>query len=646
MSHLSTALLVAALAAPGPLSPSEARAASPGELDALVAAFTARTGARLVFTRDEVPADAGFDVMLELTGARRIAAARLALDEAAKYPRGYLGAMGLEMIGLYEGLASRKGDGYRPWVERLGGYRYFGQWNGEDTIVAAYYSDEQLPLTLHHEVFHHVDATVQGTRDSSHSAADDMRFAAAIAGDEAYPAAAISSQDLAALARRSGGVVLDDVVSAYAAKSPGEDQAETSRHLMAHLPDALIQIATRPELAGSQRLLHVVDQYIHSTADGPNVAWLVDVALGRDADGRDALRRFVARVATQEAALRARLAPQAGDTTFTVWGNEDEHGVNHTLRADIARFGALARTLRALAASTTGAQAVLARRLAGDLRLLARYHRYIGSRWSISTGTELAFTVARDGLVAGIADGDAAAAERLGGASWESLAGPSQLAEAKPAAEPVARDNPYLHKVDDEIDDAALRRVIRRVQPAAVRVGGGSGVNLTAAGKVLTAAHVVDELGKRFTVEFPDGTAVQAVVVAIDPTLDLAVLDVESGGALPWAPLASVAPSSGATVVAIGQPGTRTPDGKATGYQPWHVSVGQIRGFKGEALGDQSLGGTMHDAWTYWGHSGSPLFDDHGRIVALHNSWDSSNAMRHAVRHEAILQFLAGHDVD
>ena len=184
MSHLSTALLVAALAAPGPLSPSEARAASPGELDALVAAFTARTGARLVFTRDEVPADAGFDVMLELAGARRIAAARLALDEAAKYPRGYLGAMGLETIGLYEGLASRKGDGYRPWVKRLGGYRYFGQWNGEDTIVAAYYSDEQLPLTLHHEVFHHVDATVQGTRDSSHSAADDVRFAAAIAGDE------------------------------------------------------------------------------------------------------------------------------------------------------------------------------------------------------------------------------------------------------------------------------------------------------------------------------------------------------------------------------------------------------------------------------------------------------------------------------
>jgi hypothetical protein len=52
------------------------------------------------------------------------------------------------------------------------------------------------------------------------------------------------------------------------------------------------------------------------------------------------------------------------------------------------------------------------------------------------------------------------------------------------------------------------------------------------------------------------------------------------------------------------------------------------------------MGGTKHDAWTYWGHSGSPLFDERGRIVALHNSWDSSNAMRHAVRFEAIRHHL------
>ena len=507
MSHLPTVMLAAALAAFTPLFTPAARAADGSELAGLLAAFAAQSGARLVFSRDQLPADAGFDVMLELDAVRRLAAARIALAEAKKYPRGYLGAIGLQTIGIYEGLAAKTGDGFRPWSKRLGGYRYFGQWNGAQTIVAAYYSDEQLPLTLHHEVFHHVDATVDGVHDDGNSAADDGRFAAAITGARPYPAAMISAADLAALGERAAGVVLDDVVSAYTAKGPGEDQAETARHLLSNLPDALIQVATRPELAGSQRLLHVVDQYEHSSFAAPDLAWWVDVALGRDATPRRALRRF---------------------------------------------------------------------------------------------GVQLA----------------------------------------------AERDNPYLHKVDEEIRDVALRQAIRRVQPAAVRLGGASGVNLARAGTILTAAHVVDEQGKRLRVEFPDGTIVHAVVTAIDPKLDLAVLVVEAGGGdLPWAPLARAAPTTGTTVVAVGQPGTRTPDGAATGYQPWHVSVGQVRGVKGEALADQSLGGTMHDAWTYWGHSGSPLFDDRGRIVALHNSWDSSTAMRHAVRHEAILHFLAAHGV-
>lgn len=498
MSHLSIGSLVAALAVFSPQVPREAQAAAASELDELVDAFAARTGARLVFTRDEVPADAGFDVMLELDAARRRDAARIALAEAGKYPRGYLGAMGLRTIGLYHGLASRTGDGFRPWVVRLGGYRYFGQWDGDDTIVAAYYSDQQLPLTLHHEVFHHVDATVDGVQLASNTAEDDVRFAAAVAGEQRYPAAVIAAGDLAALAGRSGGVVLDDAVSAYAAKGPGEDQAETARHLMSHLPDALIQIAAHPELAGSQRLLHVLEQYTRSTVDGPDVAWLVDVALGR----------------------------------------------------------------------------------------------------------EPAASAAKE------------------------------------------RDNQYLHKVDDAIRDPSLRRAIRRVQPAAVRLGRASGVNLASTGTILTAAHVVDALGQRLRVAFPDGTTVNAAVTAIDHTLDLAVLTVEAGGGdLPWAPLAAAAPAGGATVVVIGQPGTRTPAGEATGYLPWHVSLGQIRGVRGDALADQSLGGTLHDAWTYWGHSGSPLFDEHGRIVALHNSWDSSTAMRHAVRHEAIIHFLGVHGV-
>ncbi len=96
----------------------------------------------------------------------------------------------------------------------------------------------------------------------------------------------------------------------------------------------------------------------------------------------------------------------------------------------------------------------------------------------------------------------------------------------------------------------------------------------------------------------------------------------------------------GTRVVVIGHPGRWTPDGDPTGYQPWNVSTGRIRAFADDPLGDQRMGGTSHDAWTYWGHSGSPLFDEAGGIAALHNSWDSTTAMRHAVRYEAIRAFL------
>ena len=60
----------------------------------------------------------------------------------------------------------------------------------------------------------------------------------------------------------------------------------------------------------------------------------------------------------------------------------------------------------------------------------------------------------------------------------------------------------------------------------------------------------------------------------------------------------------------------------------------------------QALGGVKHDAWTYWGHSGCPLFNARGQIVAMHNSWDSQTKMRHGVTYEAIVHFLREAGVD
>ena len=37
-----------------------------------------------------------------------------------------------------------------------------------------------------------------------------------------------------------------------------------------------------------------------------------------------------------------------------------------------------------------------------------------------------------------------------------------------------------------------------------------------------------------------------------------------------------------------------------------------------------------HSCWTYWGHSGAPLFNEAGQVVALHCAWDERTGMRQA----------------
>ncbi|MBK7074018.1 MAG: trypsin-like peptidase domain-containing protein [Myxococcales bacterium] len=575
--------------------------AAADELTDLRRAFRDASGAELVFTRGDLPRGDWFEQMPELASADRVAAARILVAEARHYPAGWLGAIGLTRVGVFAGLASTDGDGFRPWDDALGGYRYFGLWNGKSAIAAAYYTDQQLPLTFHHEVFHHVDGA-SGFRD------DDAGFAAAVDGTAPYAGLALGARDLATLAAKAGDP-LAEAVSDYTAKSAGEDQAETARWLHSHLATGLWQAAARPELEGSQRILHVLAEY--AAAGGPSAAALVDVALGRAPAA--ATPTFAQRAEAAIAALRARVAPAGA---WTVWGREDRDGGNPTLRADVARFATTARDLAQQRAPQEQRAAVATKLVA----LLDGYRGFIAGRWTLSAGTAAVFDRTRAEVTAA-------------------------LVPAAAPATPATPANPYLAKVDAAITDPTWRTAIRGVQPAVVKLGGGSGVNLAATGLILTAAHVVDEVGRKLTVRFPDGREFAGVTTHLDADLDLALVALTGARGLPVARLAAAAPAAGDDVVVIGQPGTRTPDGEATGYQPWHVSVGAIRGFRaGARTGEQHLGRTKHDAWTYWGHSGSPLFDRRGRVVALHNSWDSTTAMRHAVTWEAIVAFLDASD--
>jgi hypothetical protein len=249
-------------------------------------AFSDYSGARLVFMAKELPDGTYHDRMPSLPKERRMRAARIALHELHKLPPRYLERMGLKKVGIFAACISNQGDGFRSYDEHLKGYRYFGIYNGKDALAAAYYSDTQLPATLHHEIFHHVDATLRGETKYTTNFVRDERLQAALSGAERYQALRVAAADLTALRKLSKGQILERTVNSYAEKNVGEDKAETARYLMTTLPDALVQVSTRSELPGSQRMLHVLHKYGQAIPDGPGLNWFVSIALGRSPETR------------------------------------------------------------------------------------------------------------------------------------------------------------------------------------------------------------------------------------------------------------------------------------------------------------------------------------------------------------------------
>lgn len=182
--------------------------------------------------------------------------------------------------------------------------------------------------------------------------------------------------------------------------------------------------------------------------------------------------------------------------------------------------------------------------------------------------------------------------------------------------------------------EANVERRLRQVHGATVRLGGGTGVVITPGGLMLTARHVVDHsLKSPMTAIFPDGRRARAVVISHDKTHDLALLRLADPGTTPYphARLARSEPGVGADVVIVGNPG------KASGRKAWHTSVGQILWY-GSMVGIR--GDLAYNAWTYWGHSGSPVFDTRGRVVGIHNSWNNQNAWRHGLRLSTVRAFV------
>jgi serine protease Do len=165
----------------------------------------------------------------------------------------------------------------------------------------------------------------------------------------------------------------------------------------------------------------------------------------------------------------------------------------------------------------------------------------------------------------------------------------------------------------DEIQ-AGIRQLAEGAGPSVVGIGQrwgvGSGV-VFGEGRVLTNAHNVR--GDQVTVTFADGRTAEGSVVGHDIDADLAVIDVDTGGApaLPWAD--GTAPGVGTPVFALSNPGGRG----------LRVTFGFVSGiertFRGPR-GRRITGSLEHTAPLLPGSSGGPVLDAGGQLLGINTN--------------------------
>ena len=142
--------------------------------------------------------------------------------------------------------------------------------------------------------------------------------------------------------------------------------------------------------------------------------------------------------------------------------------------------------------------------------------------------------------------------------------------------------------------------------------GEGSGFVWDEQGHIVTNQHVVAN-ADRVTVEFADGTELDAEIVGGDPNSDIAVLKIEP-------------PPGGLTPVAVGDNGTvRVGQMAITIGSPFGQDFSMTSGIV-SALGRTRPSGMtnysiplviQHDAAINPGNSGGPLLDRHGRVIGV-----------------------------
>ena len=180
---------------------------------------------------------------------------------------------------------------------------------------------------------------------------------------------------------------------------------------------------------------------------------------------------------------------------------------------------------------------------------------------------------------------------------------------------PTRTSDPALANADG--DGLSVQQIVRETSPGVVLVqhsgGLGSGFLIDAEGRILTNAHVVENASD-VTVTYSDGSTQSAKVLASDPAIDLAVLDVSTPPAsakpLPLGESRSLV--VGDPVIAIGNP---------LGLERT-ATTGIVSALKRQICSpdDSPIPNAIQtDAAINQGNSGGPLLDSRGRVIGINS---------------------------
>ena len=145
-------------------------------------------------------------------------------------------------------------------------------------------------------------------------------------------------------------------------------------------------------------------------------------------------------------------------------------------------------------------------------------------------------------------------------------------------------------------------------------VGGGSGFIISSDGYIVSNAHVVNDPGATYAVFLNGGKKYSAKVIALDETLDIALLKIEAKDLSPITFGNSDTIKLGQTVIAIGN---------ALGEFRNTVSTGVVSGLArsiqaGDGGSVENLDNLIQtDAAINPGNSGGPLLDNQGEVVGV-----------------------------